>query len=124
MNLPAILLSPTPLTINLIVCAATILMATWLLWRRNAQVLLAGCTGLAIFFLTIPTARATDVVIINGTGCQVTEEDAVGPLLHHDLYLRIDYPNTHWRFGLRNMRARSMGRVSPVRTPVRISGQR
>ena len=26
--------------------------------------------------------------------------------------------------GLRNMRARSMGRVSPVRTPVRISGQR
>ena len=24
-------------------------------------------------------------------------------LLHHDLYLRIDYPNTHWRFGLRNM---------------------
>ncbi len=28
---------------------------------------------------------------------------SVGIYLHQDLYLRIDYPNTHWRFGLRNM---------------------
>ena len=27
----------------------------------------------------------------------------VGIFLNQDLYLRIDYPNTHWRFGLRNM---------------------
>ena len=33
----------------------------------------------------------------------MTEEDAIGIQLHQDLYLRIDYPNTHWRFGLRNM---------------------
>jgi primary-amine oxidase len=104
MNLPAIPLSPTPLTLSLSVCAATILVATWLLSRRRgARFLLAGSTGLAIFLLAIPPAYATDVVIINGSGCQVTEEDAIGPVLHHDLYLRIDYPNTHWRFGLRNM---------------------
>ena len=101
MNFPAILLPPTPLTISLIVSAATILLAICLLGRRrNARLLLAGCTGLAIFFLTIPAASAVDRVIINGTGCQVTEEDAVGIYLNQDLYLRIDYPNTHWRLRL------------------------
>ncbi len=92
MNLPAIVFSPTLLTISLIVSAATILVAMWLLGRRrNARLLLASCTGLAIFFLTIPAALATDRVIINGTGCQVTEEDvsrhlpASGPLSAHRL---------------------------------------
>src|SRR6201999_3176816 len=69
---------------------------------RHARLIAAGCAMAAIVFLALPAAHATDTVIINGTGCQVTEEDAVG-VLHHDLYLRIDYPNTHWRFGLRNM---------------------
>ena len=58
---------------------------------------------LAVLLAVTPPAAATDVMIINGPGCQVTEEDAVGLLLSHDLYLRIDYPNTHWRFGLRNL---------------------
>lgn len=57
----------------------------------------------AVVLLAAITAAATDRVIINATGCQVTEEDAIGIFLHQDLYLRIDYPNTHWRFGLRNM---------------------
>jgi hypothetical protein len=41
-------------------------------------------------------------IIINGNGCQVTEEDAVGIFLQSNLYLRIDFPDSHWRFGLRN----------------------
>ena len=53
--------------------------------------------------LAVTPANATDRIIINGPGCQVTEEDAIGIQLHQDLYLRIDYPDTHWRFGLRNM---------------------
>jgi len=70
---------------------------------RQLHVLLAiGATMIAVL-LAITPAAATDVMIINGAGCQVTEEDALGPLLNHDLYLRIDYPNTHWRFGLRNL---------------------
>jgi primary-amine oxidase len=58
---------------------------------------------LLVLVLAVIPAAATDQVIINGPGCTVTEEDAIGIQLHHDLYLRIDYPNTHWRFGLRNM---------------------
>ena len=69
----------------------------------SLRVVLACCSALIALLLAVIPASATDQVIINGTGCQVTEEDAVGLLLHHDLYLRIDYPNTHWRFGLRNM---------------------
>ena len=104
MNLPAMHLPPTSLTISLLVCAATILAAICLSRRRcNVRSVLAGGAGLAIFFLTIPSAGATDHVIINSSGCQVTEEDAIGIYLSQDLYLRIDYPNTHWRFGLRNM---------------------
>ena len=70
---------------------------------EKARIALTCCVALiAVLFAVIP-ASATDTVIINGAGCQVTEEDAVGTHLAHDLYLRIDYPNTHWRFGLRNM---------------------
>src|SRR5581483_5237844 len=69
--------------------------------ERLRPVLTGGAALIAILLSVIP-AFATDTVLINGNGYQVTEEDAVG-LLHHDLYLRIDYPNTHWRFGLRNM---------------------
>ncbi len=78
-------------------------------WRSrritSGQLRIFVATGAALFavLLAITPAVATDVVIINGPGCTVTEEDAVGILLHHDLYLRIDYPNTHWRFELRNM---------------------
>ena len=104
MNLPAIPFSTLPSILGFSLGAAALaITACLLLHRQSARLLLAGCTALAIFVLALPSAHATDVMIINGNGCQVTEEDAVGPLLHHDLYLRIDYPNTHWRFGLRNM---------------------
>jgi hypothetical protein len=77
-------------------------MALQPFWKRYARFAVATSAFLLGCFLILPAAQATDTVIINGNGCQVTEEDAVGTL-HHDLYLRIDYPNTHWRFGLRNM---------------------
>ena len=89
MDLSAILPILTPLTISLTVCAATTVVVTSLWRRTNLRLLLAGCTGLAIFLLTIPSAAATDRLIINGTGCQVTEEDASrhfpepGPLSAH-----------------------------------------
>src|SRR5215831_8870977 len=83
------------------------LMATARHSRRIAfqrlQVLLVVSAALLVLVLAVIPAVATDQVIINGPGCTVTEEDAIGIQLHHDLYLRIDYPNTHWRFGLRNM---------------------
>ena len=104
MNLPSIPFSSKSSTISLISCAATIGVAAQRLWRRpSARFLLASCTALAILCLSIPSAVATDRLIINGSGCQVTEEDAIGIYLNQDLYLRIDFPNTHWRFGLRNM---------------------
>ena len=64
---------------------------------------IVACLGVAVWLMAVAPAHALDRIIINGAGCQVTEEDAVGIQLHQDLYLRIDYPNTHWRFGLRNM---------------------
>ncbi len=70
---------------------------------RQFRTVAASAATLFGVLLAITPAAATDRVIINGNGCQVTEEDAVGIFLTHDLYLRIDYPNTHWRFGLRNM---------------------
>src|ERR1700739_3647380 len=70
---------------------------------QTLRILLASGLALLAILLAVMPAAATDTVIINGNGCTVTEEDAVGLLLSHDLYLRIDYPNTHWRFGLRNM---------------------
>ncbi len=67
------------------------------------RILIASGAALLAVLLGITPAAATDRLIINGNGCQVTEEDAIGIQLNQDLYLRIDYPNTHWRFGLRNM---------------------
>jgi primary-amine oxidase len=105
MNPTAIPLAPTRLTLGSSVCAATIAPATWLLWqRRGARVLLVGWIVLTIFFLTIPFAGATDRILINESGCQVTQEDASGIGIYYqsNLYLDIDFPNSHWRFGLRN----------------------
>jgi primary-amine oxidase len=68
----------------------------------SRRLLACGIALLAVLF-AITSASATDVVLINGNGCTVTEEAAVGLLLPQDLYLRIDFPNTHWRFGLRNL---------------------
>ncbi len=86
---------------------------------RPRQLRIAATCGAALIgvLLAVSSAAATDVVIINGNGCQVTEEDAVGIFLTHDLYLRIDYPNTHWRFGLRNM-----GMKGPQALDVSIQG--
>ena len=71
--------------------------------RNRLQLALFTCLAVSACLLAVAPAYATDRLIINSTGCQVTEEDAIGIRLQHDLYLRIDYPNTHWRFGLRNM---------------------
>ncbi len=80
-----------------------IFLAVQQMSKRRAHLAAASGITLVVFFLALSAAQATDRVIINGTGCQVTEEDSIGIYLHQDLYLRIDYPNTHWRFGLRNM---------------------
>ncbi len=102
MTLPTI--SPVSSILLLTASLAALKSVVRLLWRRHhARGLVASAMGLAFFFLAFSPAYATDRLIINGAGCQVTEEDAVGILLNQDLYLRIDYPNTHWRFGLRNM---------------------
>ena len=42
--------------------------------------------------LLTPQAQAKDRIIINGTGCQVTEEDAIGIFLHSNLYLESTSP--------------------------------
>ena len=70
--------------------------------RHPPRWVTAGAVALMASVLNVVPAQATDVIIINGSGCQVTEEDDVGLLLHSNLYLRIDFPSTHWRFGLRN----------------------
>ncbi len=69
--------------------------------------------GIAVMgsFLSLIPAHATDRIIINGSGCQVTEEDAFGTLLQSDLYLRIDFPDSHWRFGLRNQGLKGLSLV-------------
>ncbi len=72
-------------------------------WKRHSQLVVTGSVTIMVCFLALAAAQAQDRLIINGNGCQVTEEDSLGIQLHHDLYLRIDFPNTHWRFGLRNM---------------------
>ena len=72
------------------------------LWRRHARLAVATSAVLLLCFLALPAAHATDRIIINSDGCQVTEEDAVGIQLHQNLYLRIDFANTHWRYGLVN----------------------
>ena len=65
----------------------------------------------AILMFAAVWVHATDRLIINGNGCQVTEEDAVGIFLQSDLYLRIDFPNSHWRFGLRNQGLKGLSLV-------------
>jgi primary-amine oxidase len=106
MSVAPVSLAPVLSTLSLVtisgLSAITLFQGIRKLGNRHARLIAAGCAMVTMFFLALPAAHATDVVIINGAGCQVTEEDAVG-ILHHDLYLRIDYPNTHWRFGLRNM---------------------
>ena len=64
--------------------------------------MVAAHTLVLMLLLAAFPAQATDRIIINGNGCQVTEEDAVGIFLQSDLYLRIDFPDSHWRLGLRN----------------------
>lgn len=107
MSLASISLAPTLSTLFFLTITGlsltAMLLAIQRLWKRHAPVVVAGSVTLAVCFLALPAVQATDKVIINGAGCQVTEEDAIGILLHQDLYLRIDYPDTHWRFGLRNM---------------------
>ena len=71
-------------------------------WQRQQQPLMIVAFALIAFLFNLASAHATDRIIINGSGCQVTEEDAVGIFLQSNLYLRIDFPDSHWRFGLRN----------------------
>jgi hypothetical protein len=78
------------------------LLAVQQLLKRHAPLAVAGSVTLVVFFLALSAAQATDRLIINGDGCQVTEEDSVGIFLQSNLYLRIDFPDSHWRFGLRN----------------------
>jgi Cu2+-containing amine oxidase len=94
---------PSPLLPACVSCAvAAILQPIRGLWLgRLCLVIAVGLAVMASFVDPVP-AQATDIIIINNAGCQVTEEDAVGLLLHSDLYLRIDFPDSHWRFGLRN----------------------
>jgi primary-amine oxidase len=97
-------LPPTlPATTSISATLRTALPRTCYSASKRLQVLITTGAVLIAVLLAIKPAMATDVIIINSPGCSVTEEDAVGLLLHHDLYLRVDYPNTHWRFGLRNM---------------------
>ena len=83
--------------------------------NRNLLRLVAlACVGISALLTAVVPAHATDRIIINGSGCQVTEEDAIGVTLHQDLYLRIDYPNTHWRGVL------EPGRIAKNRAEVEI----
>jgi Copper amine oxidase, enzyme domain len=66
------------------------------------RVLLALTIAFITLLFSAAPGQATDRIIINGTGCQVTEEDAIGIFLQSNLYLDIDFPDSHWRFGLRN----------------------
>jgi Cu2+-containing amine oxidase len=81
------------------------------LWKRRASLVVAYSVALVFGLLALGTAQATDRIIINGDGCQVTEEDAIGIQLQSDLYLRVDFPNSQWRFGLRNQGLKGMSLV-------------
>jgi primary-amine oxidase len=76
---------------------------------------LVSTTGalLALVFLALPAAQAQigDRILINGSGCKVTEENALGTMLASDLYLRVDFTDSHWRFGLRNQGLKGMALV-------------
>ncbi len=102
----SISLAPTLSTLFFLTISAlsltAMLLAVQQLWEWPAHFVVAGSVMLALCFLALPAAQATDRIIINGDGCQVTEEDAIGIFLSSDLYLRVDFPDSHWRFGLRN----------------------
>jgi Cu2+-containing amine oxidase len=82
-----------------------------LVWPRSSRVISACALALLLPLVGAVHAPAADHVIIDGTGCQVTEEDAVGIVLHSDLYLRIDFPDSHWRLGLRNQGLKGLSLV-------------
>jgi hypothetical protein len=106
MFLATVSLSPVAVALPLSLVFALTFAGILLFRRWNPKHLgfaIAIAFAVVACLLTVNLAQATDRIIINGQGCQVTEEDAIGIQLHQDLYLRIDYPNTHWRFGLRNM---------------------
>src|ERR1019366_3192947 len=115
MSVASISLAPMLSTLFFLTISGLALTAMWLavplLWKRHAPLVVAGSVALVAFFLVLPAAQATDVVIINGAGCQVTEEDAIGIFLHNDLYLRIDFPDSHWRFGLVNQGMKGLALV-------------
>lgn len=77
---------------------------------RHTRTLLGAAVFLTVLLITV-AASATDRIIINGNGCQVTEEDAVGVILNSDLYLRVDFPDAHWRFGARNLGLKGLNLV-------------
>lgn len=78
---------------------------------RLLRTLLTSVVAIVAMLFAVIPATATDRLIINGDGCQVTEEDAVGITLGSDLYLRVDYPDAHWRFGLRNLGLKGLNLV-------------
>jgi primary-amine oxidase len=106
MSIASVFLAPTLSTLFFLTIFGLSLTAVSLavqpLWKRRAHLVVAGSFALMVFLGALPAAQAADVMIINSSGCQVTEEDAIGIFLHQDLYLRVDYPDSHWRFGLVN----------------------
>jgi Cu2+-containing amine oxidase len=115
MSLASVSLAPVLSTLFfLAICSLAfraLLPALQRLWKRHARVAALSSATLVVVFLALPVAQATDRLIINGDGCQVTEEDAVGIYLHSDLYLRVDYPDSHWRFGLVNQGMKGLNLV-------------
>ena len=108
MSLASISLAPMLSTLFFLTISGlsltAILLAVQQLWKRHAALVVASSVTLVVFVVALSAAQASDRVIINGDGCQVTEEDAFdgGIFLNNNLYLRIDFPDSHWRFGLRN----------------------
>ena len=102
---------PSPLLAARAGLAIAILQPIRWLWLRRPRLVIATGIAMIAAFVGLVPARATDRIIINGNGCQVTEEDAVGIFLHSDLYLRIDFPDSHWRFGLRNQGLKGLNLV-------------
>ncbi len=115
MSVASVSLAPVLSTLSLVMISGLSLIAASFavrhLWQRHARFVTAISATLAMMFLALSTAHATDRIIINDSSCTVTEEDAVGIQLHQNLYLRIDFPNTHWRFGLINQGMKGMAVV-------------
>ena len=86
----------------------------WKIWA--SQLLL--CITMLIALFSVCNALADDRIIINGSSCKVTEEDVptssdyyLPPTSVNDLYLRVDFPDSHWRFGLRNAGLKGLSMV-------------